>query len=52
MAKLIVLVVAAFVFAGLFTLGRTDSGDEALMTEGAKIFQTIQSKCQAKGTIN
>ncbi len=32
----------------LFPLVRADAGDEALMTEGAKVFQTIQAKCQSK----
>lgn len=31
---------------------QADAGDEALMTEGAKVFQTIQAKCQSKRTNN
>lgn len=43
---LFVLLCSAFLLP--FNGVRADAGDEALMTEGAKVFQTIQAKCQSK----
>ncbi len=43
-----VVLCSTFLLQLLLPLVQADAGDEALMTEGAKVFQTIQAKCQSK----